>query len=1092
MEELKEDYSGLSREEQLGLAEEWYEKAKFLTEQEFEHEDAIKYAQKASFLLEKWEKWDVYLDTRNLLLTLWLITHKNSIIENTLTYTDETIQLCRQKLSPSHPTIITALLTASQVYFETGAFFEGLHHGLEALQFVHKFHSSDSTLLTDSHQVVSMGYQYLREYPKGIEYGKKAVKHALEALRKGDLEYKDVVSPHTFLGAGYYKYGDNENALTNTQKALEFVLKATKISAHDIAPIYANLSVFYGSSGDVKQKILYARKSFDLLLQEVGEEHYITATRQQDLGNTLIGNNQLEEGFYHLKKSIKILKRVLPKNHFEIGRGYAVLANSYLFIGNYTECLSYARKALKIYEYTYDEYHLRVISTHKIIAIALSNLGKHSQALKKIEQLIPQGEKVFGKTDSRVASLYQSFAELNLKAGNTTKACQIMLYIETMFVVSQEQNRQKNTSLFNAYHQIFPIIRFKGDAFLEHYLQKTQAVQDLQKAIEAYLYAVQLLDKMKITYHSEASKLVWSAAQSNLFEKGIFTALKMNDLTSNFEPAAFHFSEKNKASLLLTATQTTFAQTSANIPLKLQEEQKRLKLKLTYLEKSIQQLETQKKKDSLKERETNSLQKFQEEYFEIHQQYVSFLQQLEADYPNYYQLKYDTKTVTPSELQSTLEENQTLISYFIGGKSIYIFVLTSNEFEIEELEKPDDFEEMIQAFLKFIHAHEKADYLQLAYQLYELLIAPVELHWYDGMSDFLEEETSEGFRDFPKISGQAGTSSPQQLIVIPHAELSYLPFEALISEQENENTPYSKLNYLVQKYEVSYHYSATLWHYAQQRKGERIEMEHSFAGFAPVYQFENESLETKEVLTASANDLQAWTTRSEALRSDGIWPPLPYSKEEVENIAALFEEKGFYAATYLYEEATKERFQESVGMARYLLVAAHGVVNDEKTALSGLVFYPNRVNGGRQTVDGNRVLNDEHRTLNDLSRNLGNEFPITNHQSDCILSMEETYPLTINADLVVLSSCESGIGKLHKGEGMMAVNRGFLTAGAKNVISTLFKVYDKPSSLLTQYLFEAILEGDSYRTALRKAKLKLMEMEGVSPKSWCGFVLIGA
>ena len=80
----------------------------------------------------------------------------------------------------------------------------------------------------------------------------------------------------------------------------------------------------------------------------------------------------------------------------------------------------------------------------------------------------------------------------------------------------------------------------------------------------------------------------------------------------------------------------------------------------------------------------------------------------------------------------------------------------------------------------------------------------------------------------------------------------------------------------------------------------------------------------------------------------------------------------------------------------------------------------------------------------------------------------------------------------------MAVNRGFLYAGAKNVVSTLFKVYDRPSSLLTQYLFEEVLKtlpqeigGLEYSAALRAAKLKLLKEEEVDVKSWSGFVLIG-
>ena len=73
----------------------------------------------------------------------------------------------------------------------------------------------------------------------------------------------------------------------------------------------------------------------------------------------------------------------------------------------------------------------------------------------------------------------------------------------------------------------------------------------------------------------------------------------------------------------------------------------------------------------------------------------------------------------------------------------------------------------------------------------------------------------------------------------------------------------------------------------------------------------------------------------------------------------------------------------------------------------------------------------------------------------------------------------------------MAVNRGFLASGAKNVVSTLFKVNDRASSELTQLLFTHILKGESYSTALQKAKLELLKMKGMSPKSWSGFVLFG-
>jgi CHAT domain-containing protein len=105
----------------------------------------------------------------------------------------------------------------------------------------------------------------------------------------------------------------------------------------------------------------------------------------------------------------------------------------------------------------------------------------------------------------------------------------------------------------------------------------------------------------------------------------------------------------------------------------------------------------------------------------------------------------------------------------------------------------------------------------------------------------------------------------------------------------------------------------------------------------------------------------------------------------------------------------------------------------------------------------------------------------------------------LNADLLVLSSCESGIGKLVKGEGLMALTRGFLYSGARNVIHSLWKVSDKETSQLMIELYRNILnprEGSEpwqgYAATLREAKLSLIAEETTAfPASWSSFVLVG-
>ncbi len=909
----------------------------------------------------------------------------------------------------------------------------------EAIQILGPIHTCVASAYSN------LGYLHsvlLQDIEQGIFFDQKSLD---TRLKIEGINPEIIARSYNNLGFSYGRMEDHNRQFIYLQKALSICQEIYPNLRDHVTEIYDNLSNYHLTLKEYDKAIEHQKIALNIRKETLGESHYLVCQSYINLGECYKEKGEVEKGLEYQKMGLEGFKAILPENHTTLGSSFWNIAHSYNVLENWDLAIDYLEKSWKTYEKTYVGTHISKAGILDEWAKALIGQSKTEEAMQKIQQALLQLLKVESATTEDIRFIYPI------------------------------------TSFKNYSVTLIDTLKTKAQLWVSYAEKISHNDKDLELAVSHYLSASKVIDAKRQSYKTEKSKLLHKHL-SVIYEEGIETMFrieKMSDIDHIWE-SAFLFAEKAKATVLLSIMNDVSAKLKAQLPAELLSKERKLKGRLTFLDKFIQKYKEDESKQQL-------LKKYKEEFFEYQQIYLQFLQQLEIDYPDYYQLKYNTKTVTPIDLQSTLDENQALISYFVSQKSIYIFVVTPDEFEVEELEKPNGFEEMIEQFLEAIHLHNQSIYLQLAHELYELLIAPVELHWYNPLSLLVEEESNE---------------AKQHLIIIPHAELSYVPFEALISEKlkvkRDEKVAYQNAHYLVQEYEISYHYSATLWQYAQANKGGKAETEQGFVGFAPIYQSEKANVKTQETLTAVANDFRSWATRSEALRSDGAWTPLPHSKEEAENIAALFEQKGLDASTYLYEKATKEEFQEAVGKARYLLVAAHGVVNDEKTALSGLVFYPDTVNGGRwtadggrQTVDGSRVSNEEHRTLNHEHRTLNSEYQISNPQSDCILSMEETYPLNINADLVVLSSCESGIGKLHKGEGMMAVNRGFLAAGAKNVISTLFKVYDKPSSLLTQYLFEGILEGDSYRMALRKAKLKLMELEGVSPKSWCGFVLIG-
>lgn len=108
----------------------------------------------------------------------------------------------------------------------------------------------------------------------------------------------------------------------------------------------------------------------------------------------------------------------------------------------------------------------------------------------------------------------------------------------------------------------------------------------------------------------------------------------------------------------------------------------------------------------------------------------------------------------------------------------------------------------------------------------------------------------------------------------------------------------------------------------------------------------------------------------------------------------------------------------------------------------------------------------------------------------------ELYSLNINPDLVVLSACETGIGKLYQGEGSMSVARGFQSAGAKNIMFSLWKVNDYTTSVFMEKFYGNIKNGVSFSEANHKAKLDFLKDENISninksPYYWSSMVYYG-
>ncbi|MFK7908204.1 MAG: CHAT domain-containing protein, partial [Chitinophagales bacterium] len=397
------------------------------------------------------------------------------------------------------------------------------------------------------------------------------------------------------------------------------------------------------------------------------------------------------------------------------------------------------------------------------------------------------------------------------------------------------------------------------------------------------------------------------------------------------------------------------------------------------------------------------------------------------------------------------------LAYFVGENTLFTILVTSNEIYVLKKEKPEKLATWVESLQSAIREVEPEDFTDASTSLYQILLQPIK-HHLQGI---------------------------EHLQIIRHDILNQIPFEVLLPPMESEFLAFHKMPYLLQQYSISYHYSATLLlKNAQQKTTDSSSNgKASFIGFAPV----SFNGKIAPQLALSSRGGKTTILRSNPAGKTAL-QNLPDTETEVKEIYQLFQNKQLNAKAFLYASASKNNLIKEAPNHQFVLISTHGFVEEE--GLSGI--YLAEVSGGRSQGTGVAEQELEGKNLyrnTDIQTTSKPQETISNY----LLTLAETYHLDLQkTDLVVLSSCGSGVGKLQKGEGMMAMNRGFLYAGAKNIIFTQFDVPDKSSSQLVRQLFAFVLEGEAYAKALQQAKLSLLQDASKSPRDWAGYCLIGA
>lgn len=416
-----------------------------------------------------------------------------------------------------------------------------------------------------------------------------------------------------------------------------------------------------------------------------------------------------------------------------------------------------------------------------------------------------------------------------------------------------------------------------------------------------------------------------------------------------------------------------------------------------------------------------------------------WLRGVKKQHPEYAALTYPEAVNLP-QTQRLLAPDQVLLAYSLGAEESYLFAVSRDSYQVWKLAVAEQLNNQAGKLLAALtdERGEASVWQDAAAQLYQQLIQPA--------VKFLRQRPA-----------------TRELIIVPDGALHRVPFEVLLEPMPRPITNATKLPYLVKRYALSYAPSATVLKSLKESRQNPVRKPKELIVFAdPQYgQAAAQQPAALAILRAAGNE-QQWK-----------FGRLFNSAREAQGIAQVFAAKGG-AELYLREQANEEEVKSpNDRLLGYRVVhfSAHGLVNERRPRFSGLVLTLPRA---RQT----------------------DEAPAGD---DGILSAYEIFNLKLNAELVTLSACETGLGKQVKGEGLMSLVRAFMYAGTPSVLASLWKVDDAGTADLMIDFYRFWQDGKrnakkviklNKAAALRQAQLKAIA-SGSQPFYWAPFVLVG-
>jgi CHAT domain-containing protein len=586
-------------------------------------------------------------------------------------------------------------------------------------------------------------------------------------------------------------------------------------------------------------------------------------------------------------------------------------------------------------------------------------------------------------------------------------------------------------------------------------------------ALAAYREALKTIETIRAgSLRADESRTTFLATTKDVYDEASLANAEMALMNStasgplsgkalDYAAESFRIAEAGRARSLLDMLGETNAQITEGVPADLLkrkqdnlDQQQEIAQKLTGISLATEQKEKPSQLES-------DLEKLQTEYDQIENQ-------IRAASPRYASLTAPQPQTLSDVQQKVLDDNTALLEYSLGNDASYLFAVTKTGASLYKLPRRSDLDKLATDF--------RAQLIppKLQRRIVGIDVAADEqrgLGIVAGPSENLPPFVTTSNAVYKAVVEPAATVfGDKRLLVVADGALNYIPFESLVKNADGAD--YASLNYLIKSNEIVYAPSASVIA-AIRTQGGRGSGKNVLLVADPVFNANDPRLkggaatagaESRGLglgLEAAVSDVAGSQTQTGGLQL----ARLVGTRSEAEGIGKIAQTGGGKAELWIDLNASEDNMRtRDVTGYQVVHVATHGLLDAERPQFTGVVL----------SLVGNKT-------------------------NDGFLRTDEIFNLKLGSPLVMLSACETGLGKEKRGEGVIGLTRAFMYAGAPTVGVSLWSVADKSTAELMTDFYQRLLGGSAApAAAMRDAQLAMINGKKYSsPFYWAPFVLVG-